>query len=320
MWRDYARETGQREVEAQLHHGSAVEKRTAPPLPHVSAQPVLSTALAMTLPAVAVSRPTDPSEQEADRVADTLSNSCPGCRESRPCSRCADAGTVHRAAVSTGTESGAAVEAPTGGRPLDLGTRAWFEPRLGASLGGVRIHTDGSAADAARHLHARAFTIGGHLGFGTGEYAPETAEGHRLLAHELAHVVQQSSGRGLTRSHRPPMLQRKTDHGAEDPTGERGPQGPKGEKGELEPKGEKGSPGSAWTRCTRPGSAPCTPALRAPGKRYPRPDQQSRMLHGWPHRSRQIPRCCQSSCPRSPGSRSQRCSRARSSTRSSVPV
>ena len=191
MWREYAGAAGQRRVEAPRQLGSAVEESTAPPVPRVSAQSVLSRALAMTSPAVAVSHPADPDEQEAERVADTLSSGCPGCHESTPCSTCADASTVHRAAVLAGTEPGAAVGTPIGGRALDAGTRAWFEPRLGASLGGVRIHADGSAADAARHLGASAFTIGGHIGFGAGEYAPETAEGHRLLAHELAHIVQQ---------------------------------------------------------------------------------------------------------------------------------
>ncbi|MGW9024472.1 eCIS core domain-containing protein [Streptomyces sp. NPDC055722] len=174
----------------------------------------VSRALAMTSPTVAVSHPTDMNEQEAERVADKLSSGCQGCHESRPCPTCADVGPIHRAAVSTDTESGAGVAAPIGGRALDAGTKAWFEPRLGASLSGVRIHTDESTAEAARHLHARAFTIGGHIGFGAGEYAPGTAGGHRLLAHELAHVVQQSSGQGWAR----PMLQRKPVEGTEDPT------------------------------------------------------------------------------------------------------
>jgi hypothetical protein len=217
MFRDYSSAAGPRRAEAPRHHGSGVEERTAPP-PRASTQPVLSRALSITSPAVAVSHPADPNEQEAERVADTLSSGCPGCHESRPCSTCADASTVHRASVPAGTEPGRAVEAPTGGRALDAGTRAWFEPRLGASLGGVRIHTDEPAAEAARHLRARAFTIGGHIGFGVGEYTPETAGGHRLLAHELAHVVQQSSGQGPaqgpTRPHHPPMLQRKPDEGA----------------------------------------------------------------------------------------------------------
>lgn len=56
----------------------------------------------------------------------------------------------------------------------------------------VRIHTDAKTAEAARHLNARAFTVGRNVVFGAGEYAPQTHEGGRLLAHELAHVTQQS--------------------------------------------------------------------------------------------------------------------------------
>lgn len=80
------------------------------------------------------------------------------------------------------------------GRPLDAGTRAFFESRLGYDFGSVRVHADARAAAAARRLHARAFTLGHHVVFGEGELAPRRAEGRRLLAHELAHVVQQSRG------------------------------------------------------------------------------------------------------------------------------
>jgi hypothetical protein len=57
----------------------------------------------------------------------------------------------------------------------------------------VRVHADGRAADAARALNARAFTLGSHVVFGAGQLAPETLAGARLLAHELTHVVQQGA-------------------------------------------------------------------------------------------------------------------------------
>jgi hypothetical protein len=75
------------------------------------------------------------------------------------------------------------------GQPLDQATRDFFELRFGREFSRVRVHADGEAADAMR---ARAFTVGHDIVFGAGEYAPGTAEGKRLLAHELAHVVQQS--------------------------------------------------------------------------------------------------------------------------------
>jgi Domain of unknown function (DUF4157) len=61
-------------------------------------------------------------------------------------------------------------------------------------FGAVRVHTDWVAAEAARSVRARAFTSGRHIVFGAGQYAPHTPAGYRLLAHELAHVVQQGGG------------------------------------------------------------------------------------------------------------------------------
>jgi hypothetical protein len=81
------------------------------------------------------------------------------------------------------------------GRPLPQAVRVSFEPRLGWDFGGVRVHTGSAAAAAARRLRARAFTIGRDIVFGAGEYAPATTPGRALLAHELAHVVQQAPGR-----------------------------------------------------------------------------------------------------------------------------
>jgi hypothetical protein len=76
------------------------------------------------------------------------------------------------------------------GRPLDPRERAYFEPRLGADLGRVRIHADSAAADSAAGLGARAYTSGSDVVFGRGEYRPETPRGRWLLAHELAHAAQ----------------------------------------------------------------------------------------------------------------------------------
>jgi hypothetical protein len=79
-----------------------------------------------------------------------------------------------------------------GGQPLPLSARRFFEPRFGYDFSSVRVHADGRDAQSARDLQARAFTIGRDVVFGAGEYAPESAAGRKLLAHELAHVVQQS--------------------------------------------------------------------------------------------------------------------------------
>jgi hypothetical protein len=77
------------------------------------------------------------------------------------------------------------------GHALDPRSRTFFEPRFGHDFGHVRVHADGRAAEAARSVGARAFSVGRDLVFGPNEYAPETNGGRRLLAHELAHVMQQ---------------------------------------------------------------------------------------------------------------------------------
>jgi len=85
------------------------------------------------------------------------------------------------------------------GRPLDGATRDFFEPRLGSDLSRVRVHTGERAAASAASLGARAYAVGSELVFGAGEYAPRTATGRRLLAHELAHVVQDGAGPPVVR-------------------------------------------------------------------------------------------------------------------------
>ncbi|MDJ0854790.1 MAG: DUF4157 domain-containing protein [Desulfobacterales bacterium] len=82
------------------------------------------------------------------------------------------------------------------GRPLPISERAFFEPRLGRDFGQVRIHTGQTAAQAAKAINARAFTLGKDIFFGSGQFSADSSEGRRLLAHELTHVVQQSEGNG----------------------------------------------------------------------------------------------------------------------------
>jgi hypothetical protein len=77
------------------------------------------------------------------------------------------------------------------GQPLNPATRAFMEPRFGHDFGQVRVHTDARAAESARAVNAVAYTAGRHVVFSAGVYSPEAAEGKRLLAHELTHVLQQ---------------------------------------------------------------------------------------------------------------------------------
>jgi hypothetical protein len=82
---------------------------------------------------------------------------------------------------------------------LDPALRARLEPRLGADLGEVRLHTGSTAAAAAEWIGARAFTVGRDIVFGRGEYRPTTTEGQRLIAHEAVHTVQQQGGSARAR-------------------------------------------------------------------------------------------------------------------------
>lgn len=91
-----------------------------------------------------------------------------------------------------------------GGEPLAPSVRSFMEPRFGHDLSDVRIHRGGAAVEAARSINARVFTLGRDVVFGKGQFAPETFDGKKLLAHELTHVVQQ---RGADRS-AGPVIQR----------------------------------------------------------------------------------------------------------------
>lgn len=81
-----------------------------------------------------------------------------------------------------------------GGAPLDHDVRTDMESRFGASFGHVRIHTDNAAHESAKAVNAQAYTVGSNVVFQRDKYDPSSAEGRHMLAHELTHVQQQSSG------------------------------------------------------------------------------------------------------------------------------
>jgi hypothetical protein len=100
------------------------------------------------------------------------------------------AGLLPGGGVHQGVEQALAMRRGSG-RALDAATRDRFGAQLGDNLSDVRVHDDATAADLARSVSARAFTTGADVYFGHGEYRPGTGDGDRLIAHELAHVVQQ---------------------------------------------------------------------------------------------------------------------------------
>jgi len=133
-------------------------------------------------------------EQAADRVADAVT------------------GPFEVASGPVGGAVAGRAPGARGGDPLPSAERAFFEPRLGVDLGGVRVHGDADAAGQAGVLHARAFTVGADIYLGRGEPGPGTATGRHLLAHELAHVVQQRGGLALQRQEIPGELESTLDY------------------------------------------------------------------------------------------------------------
>jgi hypothetical protein len=86
------------------------------------------------------------------------------------------------------------------GQPLAASAQALFGPRFAGDVADIRVHAGAEAARAAAAIDAAAFTVGRHIVFGADRYAPATAAGARLIAHELAHTVQQR-GAGARADH-----------------------------------------------------------------------------------------------------------------------
>jgi hypothetical protein len=78
------------------------------------------------------------------------------------------------------------------GQPLDAATRAFMEPRFSHDFSDVRVHADTRAAQSAEAVNALAYTVGKNVVFAAGQYQPGSAQGRHLLAHELAHTIQQA--------------------------------------------------------------------------------------------------------------------------------
>jgi len=151
------------------------------------------------------SHPGDPFEREADRTANLVMSAAPerGCTPSRPCPLCRGAASRARAvqtrldplpAAGLDTSQlppliGAVVRSP--GRSLEPAARAFFESRFGHDFGRVRVHADARASASAEAIQAHAYTTGNHIVLGPGQYSPGSRGGRHLLAHELAHVLQQ---------------------------------------------------------------------------------------------------------------------------------
>lgn len=150
-----------------------------------------------------VGQPGDVYEQEADRVAEQVMR-----MPELQVQRRADEGEeeelsqtkgnpVQTSEVEPDVEEG--ITALRGrGQALSESDKAFFKPRFGQDFSDVRIHSNPEASKMARALNAKAVTTGRDIVFGSGQYRLGTTAGRRLLAHELAHVVQQAGGSAQT--------------------------------------------------------------------------------------------------------------------------
>ena len=173
-------------------------------------------------PQLTIGQPNDKYEQEADGVADLVmrmpASEIPPVR--RKCEKCEEEGLQmkplkqpitpilqkqeeeeemmqmkgygNEETISSGLES-SLQQSKGNGQSLDASTNQLMSRGIGADFSNVKVHTDSNAIQMNQQLNAKAFTNGSDIYFNRGEYQPDTSKGKRLLAHELTHVVQQSS-------------------------------------------------------------------------------------------------------------------------------
>src|SRR6185312_164667 len=103
--------------------------------------------------------------------------------------------------VEAGADQAIATAASSSGMALPSPIMRKFESSLGADLSGVRVHTGAESQSAASAVGAKAYTMGQDIHFGAGQYDPSSSGGEHLLAHEVAHTVQQAGGTP-TRQHK----------------------------------------------------------------------------------------------------------------------
>jgi len=182
----------------QQHIAATGKSKTPPVQPRAFFQPKLT-----------INAPGDVYEQEADAVADKVMRMAGGPLQQdaffkpagnmvhRKCQHCEEEEKVQRKESGTEEPQGNELDSyvssiGSSGQPMPDSTRQFFEPKFGHNFSNVRLHTDGVAAKSAQSINALAYTSGNNIVFNSGQYAPASPEGQRLIAHELTHVVQQT--------------------------------------------------------------------------------------------------------------------------------
>jgi len=177
-------------------------------------------------PKLKISAPDEKYEQEADRVAERvmrmpdpagvqvrtsppqIQRLCPECEEAlqrqpEKEEELLQAKPILGQTPASGINTVATIQSlRRGGQPLPAGERSFFESRFNKDFSQVRIHADSRAHQAAQSVQARAFTYGRDIVFNRSQYKPGNTAGRHLLAHELTHVVQQSTMQNRKGVHR----------------------------------------------------------------------------------------------------------------------
>ncbi|WP_146348158.1 eCIS core domain-containing protein [Phaeobacter marinintestinus] len=163
-------------------------------------------------PKLALGRPGDRYEQEADRIAETVTAARPTpltgplpvtpLIQRQPVEE-EEEETLQTKSTGSGTPTWAAITSASaavagGGRPLSHDERGYFEPRFGRDLSAVRLHEGARAGAAARGIGARAYALGRNIAFAPGQYHPESHAGRQLMAHEITHTIQQAGAPALS--------------------------------------------------------------------------------------------------------------------------
>jgi Domain of unknown function (DUF4157) len=187
---------------------------TAPAIPRSGHDfgriPVHAPAAGVIQTKLAINKPGDEYEQEADHISEQVmrmaepqlqgacGGGCPKCLTEQPGqehkrlqTKRVGSNDLGRGVVPSIVDE--VLRSP--GESLDPETRANMGPRFGYDFSNVRVHTNEQAAKSARAVNALAFTVGHNIVFGAGQHAPFSSAGQKLLAHELAHVVQQGGDR-----------------------------------------------------------------------------------------------------------------------------
>jgi hypothetical protein len=148
-------------------------------------------------PKLSINQPNDPDSYRYEREADAIADKVVGMKTPST-EQAFFAPPVMQRKESYNETTGATPETEnylsslSGGKTLSNEEKSFFEPGMGYDFSDVKIHTGSAANESAKNINALAYTHGNNIVFGSNQYQPDTYEGKKLLAHELAHVVQQN--------------------------------------------------------------------------------------------------------------------------------